>query len=352
VANFVTEIGPELSNSQLGKYRSAISTTYDAAVGASVATLTGRSTLVVAMSFNMGNGRPWGGPPVGFDPAEALAPFLVMPDNADLSFADLNRKVIVLKRLFTGARGADLFSLVAGSSVNVVPGCDAHKPLLASVEGLVQKTSYFMNKSKKSRYQQASGGWSRPFDQRPLSADRLSTVMPRARAELVASKCCSIRAHFELERRLRVLAQALPDSTAVTDTVSTKCDRAFLRRTFLYNETAFPPTRATTLQFLTKTSLSNVIKNFHNAYLSSSCGRIVDGKDFEAKYWRHNFAVHAELVDCRGDRVARLTQEDPETMWRNHYGRVSVNPAFAARWAAKASSVGREHLTVDERLCV
>jgi hypothetical protein len=40
----------------------------------------------------------------------------------------------------------------------------------------------------------------------------------------------------------------------VTDTVSTKCDKAFLRRTFLYNETAFPPTQATVLQFLSKTS--------------------------------------------------------------------------------------------------
>jgi hypothetical protein len=241
---------------------------------------------------------------------------------------------------------------VAGASVNVVPGCDTHKPLLASVEGLVQKTSYFMNKSRKSRYQQASGGWSRPFDQRPPSADRLATVMPRARAEQMASKCCSIRAHFELERRLRVLAQALPESLAVTDTASTKCDRAFLRRNFLYNGTAFPPTRATVLQFLTQTSLSNVVKNFHNAYLSSSCGCISDGMDFEAKFWRHNFAVHAELVGCRDDRVSRLTQEDPETMWRNHYGRISVNPAIAARWAAKATSMGLERLTVDERLCV
>jgi hypothetical protein len=150
----------------------------------------------------------------------------------------------------------------------------------------------------------------------------------------------------------------------VTDTVSTKCGRAFLHRTFLYNETAFPPTRATVLQFLTKAaaartpapersdSLSNVVKNFHNAHLSSSGGRITDGKDLEAKFWRHNLAVHAELVGCRGDLVSRLTQEDPETMWRNHYGRVSVNPSFAARWAAKAPSIGLERLTVDERLCV
>jgi hypothetical protein len=79
---------------------------------------------------------------------------------------------------------------------------------------------------------------------------------------------------------------------------------------------------------------------------------IADGKDFEAKFWRHNFAVHAELVGWRGHRVSRLTQEDPETMWRNQYGRVSVNPSFAARWAAKATSTGLEHLTVDERLCV
>jgi hypothetical protein len=351
VANFIAELGPELSNSQLGKYRSAISTTYDAAVGANVAVLTGRSTLVVAMSFNMGNGKPWSGPPVGFDPAEVLAPFLTLPDNADLNFATLNRKVIVLKRLFTGARGADLFCLVAGSVTNVVPGCDAHKPLLRAVEGLVQKTSYFMNKSKKSRYQQASGGWSRPFDQRPLSAARLSLVMSPERAALVAEKCCSIRAHFELERRLRILAVALPQSPAVADTTETKCDRAFLRRTFLYNETSFPPSKATQLQFLGRTAISNIVKKFHNLHLSSSCGRIVDGMDFEARFWRHNFAIHAELVGCRDDRVSRLTQENPESMWRDHYGRMSVNPAFAARWAQHAGPAV-DGLTVDERLCV
>jgi hypothetical protein len=83
---------------------------------------TGRPTQVVAMSFNMGNGKPWNGPPVGFDPAEALGPFLALPDNTDLSFAELNCKVTVLKRLFTGARGADLFCLVAGSATNVEPG--------------------------------------------------------------------------------------------------------------------------------------------------------------------------------------------------------------------------------------
>jgi hypothetical protein len=347
----VTELGPTLSNSQLGKYRSAISTTYDAAVGADVATLTGRSTLVVAMSYNMGNGKPWNGPPVGFDPAEVLAPFLALPDNAELSFAALNLKVVVLKRLFTGARGADLCCLVAGAATNVVPGRSTHKPLSHVVEGLIQKTSYFMNKSKKSRHQQASGGWTRPFDQRPLSAARLSLIMPPARAALVAEKCCSIRAHFELERRLRILAAALPQSPAVTDTVATKCDRAFLRQTFLYNETSFPPTKATQLQFLTKTAISNMIKKFHNLHLSSSCGRIIDGKDFEARYWRHNFAIHAELVGCRSDRVSRLTQENPESMWRDHYGRVSVNPAFAARWAQHAGPAV-DGLTVDERLCV
>ena len=94
--------------------------------------------------------------------------------------------------------------------------------------------------------------------------------------------------------------------------------RAFLRRTFLYNETEFPPTRATQLRFLSKTSISNVVKDFHNQHLSSSCGQMAKGAQFEARYWRHNFAIHAELVGCRGDRVARLTQEDPETMWRNH----------------------------------
>jgi hypothetical protein len=336
----------------LGKVRSAISTTYDAAFDVNIAELTGRSALVVAMSFNMGNAEPWQGPPVGFDPAEALAPFLLMPDNADLDFAALNRKVIVLKRLFTGARGADLFCLVAGSATNVVPGCDKHKPLLQAVDSLTQKTVYFLGKSKKSKYQQANGGWTRPFDQRPLSAARLATVMPPERAALVARKCCSIRAHFELERRLRVLAAALPQSPAVTSTADTKCARAFLRRTFLWNETEFPPSRSTTLRFLTRTSLSNVVKGFHNRYLSSSCGRIKDGMDFEARFWRHNFAIHAELVGCRSDRVARLTQENPEKMWTDHYGRVSVNPAFAARWASLAGTAGLHSLTVDERLCV
>jgi hypothetical protein len=336
----------------LGKFRSAISTTYDAALDIDIAKLTGRSALVVAMAFNMGNAEPWQGPPVGFDPAEALAPFLSMPDNADLSFADLNLKVVVLKRLFTGARGADLFCLVAGSTTNVVPGCAAHKPLLNVVAGLTQKTVYFLGKSRKSRYQQANGGWTRPFDQRPLSAARLSSVMSSERAELMARKCCSIRAHFELERRLRILAKALPQSPAVTATADTKCAKAFLRRTFLYNETDFPPRRSTNLLFLSKTALSNMIKRFHNIHLSSSCGRIKDGKYFEAKFWRHNFAIHAELVGCRDDRISRLTQESHEAMWKDHYGRVSVNQAFAARWATVAEVAERHSLTVDERLCV
>jgi hypothetical protein len=72
-------------------YRSAIATTYEAAVGADVSEATGRATLLIAMAFNMGNGGGWQGPPVGFDPAEALAPFLALPDNAELSFAVLNR---------------------------------------------------------------------------------------------------------------------------------------------------------------------------------------------------------------------------------------------------------------------
>jgi hypothetical protein len=275
-----------------------------------------------------------------------------MPDDADLSFADLNRKVIVLKRLFTGARGADLFCLVAGSTTNVVPGCTGHKPLLHAVDDLTQKTVYFLGKSKKSKHQQANGGWTRPFNQRPLSATRLAAVMPPARAALIARKCCSIRAHFELERRLRVLAQALPQSPAVTAAADTKCARAFMRRTFLYNDTDFPPSRSTVLRFLLRTTLNNVVKDFHNRHLSSSCGRIRDGKDFEARFWRHNFAVHAELVGCRSDRISRLTQENPEQMWKDHYGRLSVNPAFAARWANLAGAAELHSLTVDERLCV
>jgi hypothetical protein len=122
VGNFISELGPTVSNSQLGKFRSAISTTYDAAVGVDVAAPIGRSTLVVAMSFNMGNAEPWQGPLVGFDPAEALATFLLMPLNADLSFADLNRKVIVLKRLYTAfaARWANLAGAVELHSLTVV----------------------------------------------------------------------------------------------------------------------------------------------------------------------------------------------------------------------------------------
>jgi hypothetical protein len=41
-----------------------------------------------------------------------------------------------------------------------------------------------------------------------------------------------------------------------------------------------------------------------------------DGMDFEARDC-HNVAVH-ELEGCRSDRVARLTQEDPESMWQPH----------------------------------
>jgi hypothetical protein len=53
-----------------------------------------------------------------------------------------------------GERGTDLCSLVAGSAINVVPGHRAHKPLEQAIEGLVQKTAYYCNKSRKGQYQQ------------------------------------------------------------------------------------------------------------------------------------------------------------------------------------------------------
>ena len=79
------------------------------------------------------------------------------------------------------------------------------------------------------------------------------------------------------------------------------------------------------------------------------------GADMEVYHLRHSTAVNLEMVGCTTSREQRLTQENPDTMWRNHYGLLQQNPAFKLRLTTlqqKLSTEEYELLNADERLLI
>ena len=295
--------------------------------------------------------------------------------NDDLSLGELNLKVWAPHRIFSGARSAGGATWPAGSTRTILPkgwklkGLQLTPPkgitipakhkstLLCLPDGTIRKVCYYYSKSKTSKYQLASNLWARPFDVRPLSERRLTRVLGKKAARLTVLQCCPARAHICLEGRLRRLAAAgHPKGKSMDVSIfDGKRSGIFMAKTFAYADTKVPSPGFTgavpIVCYLTNTRLSTIVKEFHNKYLTTSCGRIAKGQDFESSYWRHNFAVHAEVVGCTAGREARLTQEDPALMWKTHYGKMSANPGFVARWLA-AGEDAREQLSVEERLCL
>ena len=79
------------------------------------------------------------------------------------------------------------------------------------------------------------------------------------------------------------------------------------------------------------------------------------GADMEVYHLRHSTAVNLEMVGCTASREQRLTQENPDAMWRNHYGLLQQNPAFKIRLTTlkqKLSTEDYELLNADERLLI
>ena len=66
------------------------------------------------------------------------------------------------------------------------------------------------------------------------------------------------------------------------------------------------------------------------------------GADMEMYHLRYSTAVNLEMVGCTTSREQRLTQENPDAIWRNHYGLLQQNPAFKLRLATLQQKLSTE----------
>jgi hypothetical protein len=270
--------------------------------------------------------------------------------NDKLSLGLLVDKVIQLGR-FKGFRGVDLHSFPAGSEAPVPP-----KPPQQYGEVDFLKIAFKGSKGRKGKGQRLNNGYTVTVQIYPLRRDKLVLWMSRTKARQMSELCCFVRALGELRYRMLDIARVYfrdgkPPILPRAPTGATP----LLPHLLPFSHMSVKPDMVTgsrssdELQFLRASTINERARKIHERqYGEGTCGR---GKPFSAAYYRHTSAQMYHQSGAIDARKLRLTQTEPDALFKEHYSKVPVHPDFAKRLQQLPKGV-LDQLSADERLLI
>ena len=257
-------------------------------------------------------------------------------ENSELSLADLNRKYVALAFFTTGPRPVDIHSLPLGAEKSSPPGLRGRELGTANSA----QFAYFDSKTSKSNQNKARHRWSPSFTVHAIRPEMLQLAygLSESLAVLTADRCSLLKVIAEYEHRmiLALESRGLPTSILIGKR------SAISARFLLFTGTDL--NGHDELQFWSKQTISNTVKEFHNARYDTVCGR---GKDLEPRHYRHISAGLMEAVGRSSSREARLTQLNAQYCWDTFYSILPAAPSFCERWAL-VSAEFQAQLNTDE----
>ena len=272
------------------------------------------------------------------------------PANEHLDNQELRIKTIVLTKLFWGARAKDLECLPHQSTIRYPAnlfGRELHRTEWMQV-------SYYNSKTGEYDKALANNKWSKEFKVMPLQAKHIKKLhaLKTEQAQEYVERVCPVRAFGELEHRLEELIQLKRKSQGVAlfpyivNLGHRRCGAASC-----FSQAGKTLLPDSPLKWLKSSTISSLTRDWYNMNISPvthlRCG---DNGDFVPSEFRHFCARSFEMLDCKQERVDRLTQENAEVMWALHYGKVQENPTFRVRWDAVARQI-KQTLNADTRMC-
>ena len=271
------------------------------------------------------------------DPQVLTSPMSQQAPLTDLDDQPLRDCTMALLATRAGLRPSDLYCMPGGST-KFVQDPDGEPG------SMIAKVAIYNGKNAGSKGGVARNGWTRFVEIYPLRVDRVSLICGDAdKAKAIVLRACTVRALQEMDRRLNLQKEAgllLPGYPTSLGGRVCLSPSTFMCTT--KPERLKPP------------SISNILKRRIMNGSELLIGRAA-GADMEVYHLRHSTAVNLEMVGCTASREQRLTQENPDAMWRNHYGLLQQNPAFKIRLTTlkqKLSTEDYELLNADERLLI
>jgi hypothetical protein len=366
VANFLAHVDAENkkqtkpAKTAVSSARSAITVTYNAAFEVDLlAQAGGKHRLVVpgtignmqyyvVLNSQLTTKAPSNFPVHGPDYTVAYDFWIQKGPNAKLSLHWLVDKVIQLGRM-KGFRGVDLRCLPAGSEAPV--------PQVSPVNyGTCKflKIAFKDSKGKKGAAQRNNNGYTPTVQIAPLQQVHLALFLSASRSRLMAERCCFVRALGELRSRLVHIARvyyrdgiAPPQLRAPTGATPVLPFLLPFDHMAVESDAPTGSRRSDELQFLQKGTINERVRKLHEIqYGEGTCGR---NKPFAASYYRHTSAHMYQVSGAIEARQSRLTQTEPDALFKNHYSKVPAHPGFVARLKLVPSEVLIQ-LSADELL--
>jgi hypothetical protein len=356
----VNDASPRPKKTIVSSTRTAISTTYNAAFEVNLLVQGGKVDRHIApgvlgnvqyyvnlnaqLTTKSDSSFPINGP----DYNVAYDYWISKGPNESLPLRSLTNKVIQLGR-FKGFRGVDLTCLPAGSEAPV-----PDKPFREYGNTNFIKIAFHNSKGRKGKDQRANNGFTPTVCIHPLRKDFMIQLLGAARGRLMTERCCWVRALGELRFRLTDITRVYfkdgkppPQLRAPTGATPT------LHKLLTFDHMQVKPGMATgsrssdELQFLLKGTVNARVKDLHNIqYGADSCGR---GKPFSAAYYRHTSAQMYQETGSLEARRARLTQTEPDALFKTTYSKVPAHPDFVRRVRSLDAAL-LDKLSPDERL--
>jgi hypothetical protein len=270
------------------------------------------------------------------DPILLTRAILKQEDLTLLSDSQLRDTTITLLASRAGLRPSDI-RCIPGGSVKFISDPDGNDLEMTA------KLAIYNGKTSGSEDGVSRHGWTQWVNIYPLRVRQITSIYgDSTAAAAIVNKACTVKALHEMDRRVRLRHQVLPLEGYPAKLGGRSC----------LNPGMFECCNSPGI--LTADRISNILKARLVACTGLTFGRSPDAF-MEVYHLRHSTAVNLEMVGCTAAREQRLTQENPDRMWRNHYGLLQQSPAFKIRLAALHQwmpTARFERLNADERLLI